>query len=490
MNSVHKQILVAVICALTTVTVNAQTPERVETRIGTLNFERGFPTEETKQKVFDEIDYQRAVQAYMWAYPAVSFEALRIGFKRDLGVDYNDLGIADSFSGPEGLLLTSNDTTIYGLANVDLGKGPIVLEMPPGPIVGMISDFWQRSTIDVGLPGPDGGKGGKFLILPPGYKGDVPQSGYFVVRGTTNNYNLMVRGIIPSLEKKDVGVANIKQLKVYPLSESANPKPNKFTSFSGKKMNTLPPMGMAYWETLSAFINNNPVEDRDLFYMGMLKPLGIEKGKPFKPDARQRAILEEAARIGDAFARVTLFNGDDRFQKGHPFPGAHWQWVFQSNAVQRTDSYGQVDERLHYTYGAIYTSPALGIMKPGPGGNYVQVFMDKDGNRLDGGKSYHLHVPAKAPAAAFWSITVYDAVNRSQVQTASNDAARSSLDKLQTNSDGSIDLYFGPTSPAGKEANWVQTLPGKGWYPMFRFYSPTAGLFDGTWKLPDIELMK
>ena len=426
----------------------------------------------------------------MWAYPAVSFEALRVGFKRDVGVDYNDVAIADNFSGPEGLVLTANDTTIYAMANVDLGKGPMVLELPPGPIVGIISDFWQRSSIDVGLPGPDGGKGGKFLILPPGYKGDVPQSGYFIVQGTTNNYNFMIRGIIESLDKKDPGVENVKRMKVYPLSDSANPKPNKFTSFSGKKLHTLPPMGMAYWETLSAFINNNPVETRDLFYMGMLKPLGIEKGKPFKPDARQRAILEEAARIGDAIGRVTLFYGDDRFQKGHPFPGAHWQWVFQSNAVQQTDTYGQVDERLHYTYGAIYTSPALGVMKAGPGGNYVQVFMDKDGNRLDGGKSYRLHVPAKAPAAAFWSITVYDAVTRSQVQTASNDAARSSLDKLQTNADGSIDLYFGPKSPAGKESNWVQTLPGKGWYPMFRFYSPTAGLFDGTWKLPDIELVK
>jgi hypothetical protein len=468
--------------------VTSYTGDTVETRIGVLTFEKGFPTEETTRKVFDEIDYQRAVQAFLWAYPAVSFESIRIGVKRDLGVDYNDLIIADNFSGPEGLWLTSNDTTIYALANVDLGKGPVVLELPPGPIVGMIEDFWQRSSIDVGLPGPDGGKGGKFLVLPPGYKGDVPQSGYFVVRGTTNNYNIMVRGIIPSLEEKDAGVENVKGVKVYPLSESGNPRPNTFTSFSGKKMNTLPPMGMAYWETLSAFINNNPVEARDLFYMGMLKPLGIEKGKPFKADARQQAILEEAARIGDAAARVMLFQGDERFQKGHPFAGAHWQWVFQSNAVQQTDNYGQVDERLHYTYGAIYTSPALGIMKPGPGGNYVQVFMDRNGNRLDGGKPYRLHVPAKAPAAAFWSITLYDTATRSQIQNATNDAARSSLDKLQANADGSIDLYFGPTPPPAKEANWIQTLPGKGWYPMFRFYTPTAGLFDGTWKLPDIEL--
>ena len=345
-------------------------PDTVDTRIGTLNFERGFPTEETTQKLFDEMDYQRAVQAYMWAYPAVSFETIRIGVKRDLGVDHNDMIIADNFSGPEGLWLTANDTTIYGMANVDLGSsGPIVVEIPPGPIVGMIEDFWQRSSIDVGLPGPDAGKGGKFLVLPPGYKGDVPESGYFVVRGTTNNYNIMVRGIIESLENKDAGVANIKRVRIYPLSESGNPKPNRFTSFSGQKMHTLPPMGMAYWEVLSTFINNNPVQERDLFYMGMLKPLGIEKGKPFKPDARQRAILEEAARIGDAMGRVMLFEGDERFQKGHPFPGAHWQWVFQVNPVQQTDTYGQVDERLHYTYGAIYTSPALGVMKAGPGGN-------------------------------------------------------------------------------------------------------------------------
>ena len=427
----------------------------------------------------------------MWAYPAVSFESIRIGVKRDLGVDYNDLILADNFSGPEGLWLTANDTTIYAMANVDLAKaGPIVLELPPGPIVGMIEDFWQRSSIDVGLPGPDGGKGGKFLLLPPGYKGNVPQSGYFVVQGTTNNYNIMIRGIIESLEKKDPGVENVKRVKVYPLSESANPRPNKFTSFSGKKMDTLPPMGMAYWETLAAFINNNPVEARDLFYMGMLKPLGIEKDKPFKPDARQRAILEEAARFGDAIGRVTLFHVDERFQKGHPFPGAHWQWVFQTNPVQQTDSYGQVDERLHYTYGAIYTSPALGVMEAGPGGNYIQAFKDKDGNRFDGDKSYRLHVPAKAPAAAFWSLTLYDTRTRSMIQNPVNDSARSSLDKLQTNADGSIDLYLGPNSPAGKESNWIQTIPGQAWYPFFRFYSPTAGLFDGTWKLPDVELMK
>ena len=218
----------------------------------------------------------------------------------------------------------------------------------------------------------------------------------------------------------------IKKLQVYPWSERDNPKPNKFISMSGKTLDTIPPEGIEFWARLSAFINNNPVHERDRFFMGMLKPLGIEKGKPFKPDARQRAILEEAARIGDAMGRTLLFERTQRFSRREPFPGTNWHWVFLVNPVQETATYSQLDERLHYTYGAIYTSPALGVMKAGPGGNYVQAFKDKDGNRFDGGKSYRLHVPANAPAAAFWSLTLYDTATRSMIQNPSNDAARSS----------------------------------------------------------------
>jgi hypothetical protein len=496
----HRQVALAaaLTSALMLTSAYAQTPDSVKTRIGDLNFKQGFPTKETTRKVFDEMDFQRAVQAYLWAYPAVSFESIRIAANRDLGVDLNDMIIADNYADPKGLWLTANDTTIYALANVDLGKaGPVVVDIPPGAIVGLIDDFWQRSITDVGLPGPDGPKGGKFLLIPPGYNGDTPQTGYHLRQGTSNNYNIMVRGIVQKGDK-DAAVKNVKQVKVYPLSESSNPKPNKFVSMSGKVTDTTPPMGMAFWERLSAYINNNPVQERDLFYMAMLKPLGIEKGKEFKPDARQRAILEEAAEMGDAMGRVMLFEGPDRFhQVGQglgvePFTGTNWHWIFQVNPVQQTDTYGQVDERLHYTYGAIYTTPALGVMKAGPGGNYVQAFKDKDGNRFDGGKSYHLNVPANAPAEQFWSLTVYDTATRSMIQSPSNDAARSSLDKLKTNADGSIDLYFGPagSAPKGLEANWVETVPGKGWYPMLRFYTPRAGLFDGTWKLPDVEQVK
>ena len=259
---------------------------------------------------------------------------------------------------------------------------------------------------------------------------------------------------------------------------------------SGALINTLPPAGMEYWEYLSIFINNNPVDERDRFYMAMLKPLGIEKGKPFKPDARQRGILEEATRIGDAMGRVMLFDGPERFTDVIAFAGTNWHWVTLVNPKQETEFYSQLDERLHYTYGAIYTTPGIGIRKAAPGSTYVQEFKDKDGNRFDGAKSYHLKLQANVPAAAFWSMTLYSTESRSMLQNPTNDAARSSYDKLKINKDGSIDLYFSPKAPAGNESNWIETVPGKGFYPMFRFYTPKEGLFDGTWKMPDVQLMK
>ena len=279
-----------------------------------------------------------------------------------------------------------------------------MVEIPPGAIVGMIDDFWQRSIADVGLPGPDGAKGGKFLLLPPGYKGDAPQTGYHVLQGTMNNYNVMVRGIVQN-DDKDAAVAERQAGQGLSAERKQQSQAEQVRLHVGEGHGYASAQGMAFWERLSAFINNNPVQERDLFFMAMLKPLGIEKGKEFKPDARQRAILEEAARMGDAMGRVMLFEGPDRFRHREglgvePFPGSKWHWVFQVNPVQQTDTYGQIDERLHYTYGAIYTTPALGVMKAGPGGNYVQAFKDKDGNRLDGGKSYRLHVPANAPAEA------------------------------------------------------------------------------------------
>jgi hypothetical protein len=466
---------------------NATVPDSVEVpRLGALRYELGFPTPETSQKLFDEMDFQRAVQCYLWGYPAVSFESIRLTFKQDLDIDFNDLGIADSFVHPESVWLTANDTTIYAVVNIDVAQGPVVIDIPPGAIVGLLDDFWQRSLVDVGLPGPDAGNGGKFLLLPPGYDGDVP-SGYYAVRATMHNHNLLVRGIIVDNDVPDA-VERIRNVKVYPWSEREDPKPNKFVSISGALIDTTPPGGMEYWARLATVIDNNPVQEHDRFYMAMLKPLGIEKGQPFKPDARQQTILEEAAVLGDAMARNVMYEGSGRETGVTAFPGTQWDWVFYVKPRQEAEFYSELDERLMYTYGAIYLSPALGVMKPGPGGNYIQAFRDKDGNHFDGGKSYRLHVPANPPAAAFWSLTAYDSATRSMVQNPTNDAAHASYDELETNADGSFDMYFGPTAPAGQESNWVETVPGRGFYLMYRLYSPTEGLFDGTWTLPDAEL--
>jgi hypothetical protein len=461
-------------------------PDRVESRLGPLEYRLGVPTPETSQKLFDEMDFQRAVQCYMWAYPAVSFESIRDVAKSDLGMDNNDWGIADHFVDPQSVWLTANDTTIYAFVNIDLSEGPVVVEIPAGAVVGLLDDFWQRSLSDVGLPGPDAGNGGKFLLLPPGYDGEVPSSGYFTLRASMNNHNLLIRGIIVDGDVPDA-VERIRHAKAYPWSERENPQPSKFVSISGKLIDTTPPEGMEFWARLANVIDNNPVQEHDRFYMAMLQPLGIEKGKPFQPDARQTAILEEAAALGDAMSRNVMYEVTQRTKPAKPFPGTQWDWVILVSPTQETENYSQLDERLQYTYGAIYLSPSIGVMKPGPGANYLQTFKDKHGEQFDGGRSYRLHIPADPPAAAFWSLSLYDTATRSMVHNPTNDAAHSGYDDLETNADGSLDLYFGPTAPEGPESNWIETVPGRGYYPMFRLYSPTAPLYDGTWTLPDVE---
>ncbi|HEY5916101.1 MAG TPA: DUF1254 domain-containing protein [Chryseolinea sp.] len=483
---------VAVASMITLTDAYAQTPSSVETRIGTLTFDKGAPSGETSKKLFDEMDFQRAVQAYLWAYPAVSFESIRLTMKNDIGLDYNDFGIADNLINPKSVWLTANNTTVYALANIDLGKfGPMVIDVPPGAIVGLMDDFWQRSIADIGLPGPYGDKGGKYLLLPPGYQGETPKEGYEILRATMNSYNLMVRGIVKNLDS-DVpnGVVRVKQMKLYPWSERDKPKPNKFVSISGKEYNTLPPTNIEFWTRLSTVINNNPVQEHDRFFMAMLKPLGIEKGKPFQPDARQKAILEEAIKLGDAMARNIMFGGGKRIGGATCFAGTKWDWLFLVKPNQESEHYSQLDERILYTYAAIYLSPGLGVMKAGPGGNYVVAMTDKEGNTFNGEKSYRLNVPANVPASAFWSLTLYSNDSRSMIQNTNNNSATSSYANHKVNKDGSIDIYFGPKAPAGFESNWIQTKSGEGFFPIFRFYSPKAGLFDGTWKLPDTELMK
>jgi hypothetical protein len=430
------------------------------------------------------MDFQRAVQAYLWAMPAVAQNELRLGLDRDLGVGYNDVVIFDNFVDPNGMFLTANNTTIYIGAYLKLERdGPVVLDMPPG-LLGMIDDLWQVPISDVGFVGPDKGAGGKFLVLPPGYKGEVPD-GYFIVRSTTNLVSLMARGLVKDGDVK--GAAdNLRKARIYSYSQRAAPPESRFLSGSGKVVNTIAPAGFEYWERLSAIINSEPVQEKDRIIMAMLGPLGIEKDKPFKPDARQRELLTEAAMVGNVMAKSLSYasrNPDSIY-----YPGRHWRLNFEINPEMENKYSTQLDERTTYTYSAIFVARGMILKSPGTGSQYLSAFQDKDGNWLDGGKSYRLRVPANVPVKLFWSVTVYDSESRSMVQTDTNVAARSSYDKLKTNEDGSVDLYFGPTSPKGYENHWVKTVPNKGFFPMFRWYGPLEPFFDKSWSLPDVEL--
>jgi len=460
--------------------------ETVNTRIGKIRIQNGYPSDDSIAKLYDELDFQRAVQAYIWAMPTVALDAVRIAYKRDFGVDYNEVVLVDKFASPELLALTANSTTVYGTAFVDLGRdGPIVIDSP-AEVYGVIDDYWQRPILEIGPFGPDRGMGGKFLILPPSYEGNLP-AGYLVARSPTHRAMYVGRGIVKqgNLQR---AVDTLSKIRIYPLSRANNPPDTHIFKTGDKPMNSIAPRGFEYWEHLAGIINQEPVEARDRFFYAMLLPLGIEKHKAFNPDNRQRQILSDAAELG--FLMAQAISMAPRFENAPVYPDTHWEWVLTLSPDQEAENYSQLDERTDYTFEAI--TVAAGMIKPivGAGSQYMSAAKDKDGEWLEGGKTYRLHVPRDVPVNDFWSITVYDNQTRSMIQTDTNKAALSSYDALKTNADGSIDIFFGPAAPKGFEANFIKTTRNKGWFSYFRLYAPTEAFFDKSWRLPDVEKIK
>ena len=460
--------------------------ETVKTRLGPIKLESGYPSHDSVAKLYDDLDFQRACQAYVWAIPIVSFNELQIANQRDWGIGFNTVGICNRYTDPSVEGLTANNTTIYAAVFVDLSTdGPVVIDSPEGAY-GVIDDYWQRPVVEVGPFGPDKGKGGKFLLVPADYQGEPP-AGCLIARSRTNKVMYLGRAFVKD-GNIDAAVETLKKIAVYPLSQKDTPPPPKFILSEGRPLHSIPPRGFAYWERVASLINSEPVEDRDRFFHAFLKPLGIEKGKPFNPDARQKKILTDAAETG--FLMAQTISMAPRFEGVTVYPGTRWEYVLTLDPTQEAKTYSQLDERTDYTFEAI--TIAAGMVKKivGAGSQYLSSAKDKSGAWLDGGDTYKLTIPANPPVKEFWAVTVYDNLTRSMVQTDTRNAGRSSLDKLQANADGSIDLWFGPKAPAGKESNWTKTLPGKGWFAYFRAYGPTEAFFDKTWKLPDIERVK
>ena len=457
----------------------------VESRLGKIELVNGYPTDETVKKLYDDIDFQRACQSYLWALPLMAMQEWQREQRETFGagnLDYVDyLTFTDKLG-----LLTANATTPYLMAFPNMqNTGALVAEVPPGAVAGAILDFWQRPLTDCGQTGPDKGAGGKFLVLGPSDP-DLKPDGYYVFRSPTVNIWIGMRVLDPDPVKAK---ATMAALRIYAYSQRDKPPNAPHQTPNGRKWTGEQPHGLAYWEGLAKVINEEPALERDRITLGMLQPLGIEKGKRFNPDARQKQILIEAAQVGEAMARTIGFA--KRFDGVKVWPGKQWDIsLFLKETSQEAPNYTQFDERTSWFYEAVGVSVGMMGRTVGAGQVYLEASKDNKDQWLDGGKSYHLRVPPNAPVAQFWSFTVYDNESRCFVDTGVQ-PDRSSRDNIEKNADGAVDLYFGPKAPEGKPAtNWIKTIPGKGWFTYFRLYGPTQPFFDRTWVLPDIEVLK
>ena len=466
-------------------------PENMQTRFGKLEFPGGYPTEATVQKVYDELDLQRATQLYLDMYPALSMTGMLIGTVRDCGVrSCSDISVSADRLDSKAMFLTGNTESIYGLLVFDLkADGPTVFEVPAG-LMGPFDDATFKFVFDIGPTGMDKGKGGKYLILPPDYKGNVPD-GYFVFRSPTYRNFSFVRANAAVIGFGEGAMDYFRKgCKVYPLS--TGPRKGKYTNITGMPMNTLVPEDATAFAWMHAIINYEPAEAFGKELLGRLASIGIEKGKPFKPDARMRGIMAKAAQQGVAMSRVIAF--DCRDSQARVYPNRRWESPYvTNNSTFYQNDYINLEARTVFHFTADGITPAMAAQMPeGLGSRYQTTYKDSDGNFLDGSKTYKLNMLPNVPVKLFWSVTVYDPWSRCCIKTQPYPSISSQqTPPPTTNADGSIDIYFSSERPAGVAAqNWVETLPDQGFFVYIRYYGPLNAFNNKTWIPKDVELVK
>ena len=468
------------------------TPDKVSTRIGTLEFFDGFPSPETTQKVYDNLDFLRGVEVFLNGIPMTSLEGLRAGHETMGVTKSNQMLLADELLDSDPLFLTGNTDTVYCSGFLDLERdGPTVVEIPAGCGPGTVNDAFFRFVIDMGAPGPDRGQGGAYLLLPPKYEGEVPE-GYFVAKSPSYINWVILRGFLVD-GKPDAANTMFKTgVKIYPLKDKDNPPQMEFVSFSKTYLNTIHANTYEFYEELNQVIQREPVEMLDPEIRGLIASIGIVKGKPFAPDERMRELLTDAVAVGNATARAITFESrepETYFYEGKSwftgFVGGDYRWLVDGGVGGRF-----LDARTLFFYLATVNTPAMALKMVGVGSQYACNAKDKDGNFLDGSKNYRLNIPANVPAKDFWSVVVYDPQTRSELQTNQPYPSKNNKrDDLIHNEDGSVDLYFGPNPPEGFERNWTQTVAGKGWFVLLRLYGPLEPWFDKTWQPGEFELI-
>jgi hypothetical protein len=453
------------------------TPERVSSPFGDLRFFDGLPLPETVDTAYDALDLMRAIEVFLNAVPGASLVAFRNGLRAAGITSARQIGITEPRATSKALFLTPNTETTYGVTMLDLKAwGPTVIEAPPQSLC-VVDDFWFRYVADMGIAGPDRGAGGTYLFLPPGYDGEVPD-GYFTYRTPTFTNFVVLRAL--------GGVPAMKQTRVYPLSDAEHPEPNEFINLAETPFNTVHANDFSFYEEVATLVQEEPTEALDVERAGQLAAIGIVHGEPFEPDARLKAILEQAAPVAAGIARVIAYAPRDpdavlygSWRNG--FVGGSYEFLRNGARL--------LDARTQFHYLATVITPAMAHAQVGAGSAYAYTVHDANGDLLDGGRTYRLHVDPNPPAKNFWAVDVYDTQTRSLLVVPSTPypAVASNDGTIQANEDGSYDLYFGPTAPEGKESNWVETIPGKAWFQLFRIYGPLEPWFDQTWRLNEFE---
>jgi hypothetical protein len=430
---------------------------------------------------------RRGVDAAIWGMPIVSVDAMRRGYF-GVGAKYNDIAYFSKPADWRFQLTTPNASSLYVYFNFNLKDGPVVVDMPAAVgagLFGSILDAWQVPLTDVGPEGEDRGTGGKYLLLPPGFSGDI-KAGYFPIKSATYNGYAALRAIPKTRSDEDTAkaLALVKQLRVYPFAQVTNPPPQQYIDIAGKPFEGIAAMDDTFFDSLAKMVNEETVQTRDLVAMGQLRSIGIEKGKDFKPDAATRTLLKKAA----AEAQAGFMETNTRLA---PYwPNAKWGSTpalapgVKTGFTFETETGLDVDAR-----GATYFIACAIPKKLGAATFYLFGAVDAAGVRFDGAKSYRLRVPPNVPVRQFWAVTVYDLASAAFIREAPKVEVNSYQD-LQKNADGSVDVFFGPKSPPGKDSNWIYTAPNKQWITAFRFYGPEQAVHDKTWSMGDIEEVK
>jgi hypothetical protein len=458
--------------------------ETIQTPIGDIELVDSYFSDDASKRLFDEMDYQRAVQAYIWSIPLVGFTTWRDNQGKAYGVEHDtDFVVLKSLKEKRGVV-TGNLTTPYIINFTSLKSGPIQIDYPSGKTAGGVLDFWQRPVFDLGLTGPDKGAGATYIVVgPEDDPAKYKKAGVNVFQSATNNIMIGLR-----ILEQDPGYFD-KFASAYKMGRVGGElASSKFIQGKDVEWSGTPPRGLDYWQKLSEIVNEEPVREVDKAWMAMLKPLGIEKGKPFQPDKRQQAILVQGAAMGELMTRNLQVN--PRYTEPY-WKGTSWYKSFDFHIPQETDTRVELDERATWFYEAVSSTKGMVHPTPGAGQVYMTTKRDSQGRMLRADKTYKLHVPKGVPVGQFWALTLYSENTRRPYDNGGTEIRSVNLDStmqdLKYNKDGSIDLFIGPRAPAGYESNHLKTVGDDGWFVYFRLYAPEQPFFDKTFKLADFE---